>query len=162
MSFAIERAQWGNQNLCKKYFELFTNGTVFNVFDKKRLGLSQQLVEFITHHGKAPWTHNAQELQKTKIGILNFLSSPHFLSQKFLLQEKYCIFLWGSCDPNYDVVAWADNAMKHIGKPDLEDLKVVRALYDMYQGTLNADKGRASLSCCNRCILELSKITINK
>jgi proteasome component ECM29 len=109
-----------------------------------RSGLSLQLTDFITHHGKANWTHNSQELQKIRNGVLVFLSSPHFLSKDFLLPEKYALFLWASCDSNYEVASSADSAIKHLGKPHLENSDTIRALFDMYQGTLNIGKGNNS------------------
>ncbi|KAL1918775.1 uncharacterized protein VTP21DRAFT_2797 [Calcarisporiella thermophila] len=102
-------------------------------------GMSPNSVKSITDDGKASWTTNIQELRSIKLGILRFISNSSLLPDDLpdsVIIKRFCILLIGACDPSHEVLDLAEDGLKRLKKPDLEDKKTVEELYKLYQGSL--------------------------
>ena len=56
-----------------------------------------------------------------------------------------------SCDPHFTVVSKAEDALKRLAKPDMEDTKMIEKLYALFNGTpansnIPADQKRKQVS----------------
>ncbi|KAG0238428.1 hypothetical protein BGX31_003302 [Mortierella sp. GBA43] len=103
-------------------------------------GMSIQSTKHVTYSGKAPWAATG-ELKNIKTGVLRFISSttvfPDVLSERIHL-ERFIALIGAIGDPYHEVSGMAEDGLKRIKQPDLEDKIVVTRIYQLYQGTNKA------------------------
>ncbi|KAJ3027423.1 hypothetical protein HK097_006156, partial [Rhizophlyctis rosea] len=92
-------------------------------------------MKFLTNDGKVPWAKSAIELREMKLGLVKFISTSNLVPGNLLILEKFKVYVVASADSNHEIVAAGEDGLKRHAKPDLEDGKVVEALYGLYQGS---------------------------
>ncbi|KAJ3286443.1 hypothetical protein HDU79_006472 [Rhizoclosmatium sp. JEL0117] len=97
--------------------------------------LSRSAVLFVTKEGKAKWTTNSTVLKTTKAGLLKFLQLEQMVPQNLYASLRYTLYTTATIDPSHEVSSAAEDALKRMTKPSLEDPELVTLMYQLYQGT---------------------------
>ncbi|KAJ3390388.1 hypothetical protein HDU84_007518 [Entophlyctis sp. JEL0112] len=97
-------------------------------------GLSENSVLFVTRDRKAKWTRNPTELRAIKSGILRFLQIESMTPQQSHLAMRFVLYSVAVADPAHEVISAAQDALKRLTKPSMDDAILVSRLFRLYQG----------------------------